>query len=160
MIMIRGNASRTAVAHGQWRGSRSCRRRPVFPPRLEAGVRLGLLSDVQWIDLVEGETAFTRLFEGVRRAGLGPAVFAWDPNPVAVTGTGRSAATMPPCSLAATMRSPGWWSCCSRLCSAALVVLSRPQWIRPEGAVLTSGGLASKCRLASDLANKEGWTHE
>src|SRR5215207_1179200 len=28
--------------------------KPVFPVRLEAGVRLGLLSDVQWIDLSEG----------------------------------------------------------------------------------------------------------
>jgi TIR domain/AAA ATPase domain len=55
--------------------------KPVFPLRLEAGVRLGLLSDVQWIDLSEGETAFTRLFEGLRRAGLDPAdSFAWDPN--------------------------------------------------------------------------------
>jgi hypothetical protein len=55
--------------------------KPVFPLRLEAGVRLGLLSDVQWIDLSEGETAFSRLFAGLRRAGLDPTdSFAWDPN--------------------------------------------------------------------------------
>jgi hypothetical protein len=38
--------------------------RPVFPLRLEAGVQLSLLSDVQWIDLVDSETAFARLWEG------------------------------------------------------------------------------------------------
>ena len=55
--------------------------RPVFPLRLEAGVRLDLLNDVQWIDLSEGETAFVRLFAGLRRAGLDPAdSFAWDPS--------------------------------------------------------------------------------
>jgi hypothetical protein len=55
--------------------------KPVFPLRLEAGVRLGLLSDVQWIDLVEDGTALSRLFEGLRRAGLDPTdSFAWDPN--------------------------------------------------------------------------------
>jgi hypothetical protein len=54
---------------------------PVFPVRLEAGVRLGLLDDVQWIDLSEGETAFARLIAGLRRAGLDPAdSFAWDPT--------------------------------------------------------------------------------
>jgi WD40 repeat protein len=40
-----------------------------------------LLSDVQWIDLGEGETAFTRLRAGLRRAGLDPAdSFAWEPT--------------------------------------------------------------------------------
>src|SRR5215212_2499504 len=38
--------------------------RPVFPLRLERGVRLRLLDGVQWIDLSQGETAFTRLFAG------------------------------------------------------------------------------------------------
>ena len=48
-----------------------------FPLRLEAGVRLGLIDDVQWIDLSEDETAFARL----RRAGLDPAdSFTWDPT--------------------------------------------------------------------------------
>ncbi|HEY6685852.1 MAG TPA: toll/interleukin-1 receptor domain-containing protein, partial [Propionibacteriaceae bacterium] len=36
--------------------------KPVFPLRLDDGIRLGLLNDVQWIDLGEGETAFIRLF--------------------------------------------------------------------------------------------------
>ena len=54
--------------------------KPVFPLRLEAGVWLGLLADVQWIDLAEGEAAFARLRAGLRRAGLNPAdSFAWDP---------------------------------------------------------------------------------
>jgi TIR domain/AAA ATPase domain len=55
--------------------------KPVFPLRLEAGVRLGLIDDVQWIDLSDGETAFARLWAGLRRAGLDPAdSFAWDPT--------------------------------------------------------------------------------
>ena len=94
--------------------------KPVFPLRLEAGVRLGLLDDVQWIDLSEGETAFARLWAGLRRAGLDPAdSFAWDPTRSPYPGLEvLHAARMPPCSLAAIMRSRGWWSCCSRLCSA------------------------------------------
>jgi WD40 repeat protein len=55
--------------------------KPVFPLRLEAGVRLALLEEVQWIDLAEGEPAFARLWAGLRRAGLDPAdAFAWDPD--------------------------------------------------------------------------------
>jgi WD40 repeat protein len=55
--------------------------KPVFPLRLEPGVRLGVLDDVQWIDLVEGENAFARLWAGLRRAGLDPSdSFAWDPT--------------------------------------------------------------------------------
>src|SRR4029434_96790 len=55
--------------------------KPVFPLRLEAGGRLGPIDDVQWIDLCEDETAFARLFAGLRRAGLDPAdSFAWDPT--------------------------------------------------------------------------------
>ncbi len=55
--------------------------KPVFPLQLEAGVRLDLLDDVQWIDLSEGETAFARLWAGLRQAGLDPAdSFAWDPT--------------------------------------------------------------------------------
>jgi WD40 repeat protein len=55
--------------------------KPVFPLRLEAGVRLDLLDDVQWIDLSDGETAFARLWAGLRQAGLDPAdPFAWDPT--------------------------------------------------------------------------------
>src|SRR5215216_2529945 len=55
--------------------------KPVFPLRLQAGIQLALLDDVQWIDLGEGETAFARLWAGLRRAGLDPAdSFAWDPS--------------------------------------------------------------------------------
>jgi WD40 repeat protein len=55
--------------------------KPVFPVRVEGGVRLGLLDDVQWIDLAEGEAGFARLWGGLRRAGLDPAdSFAWDPT--------------------------------------------------------------------------------
>jgi WD40 repeat protein len=54
--------------------------KPVFPLRLEAGVRLGLLDGVQWIGLSEGETAFASLWAGLRQAGLDPAnAFARDP---------------------------------------------------------------------------------
>jgi hypothetical protein len=54
--------------------------KPVFPLRLQAGVRLGLLDGVQWIDFSEGETAFASLWAGLRRAGLDPTdSFARDP---------------------------------------------------------------------------------
>ena len=43
---------------------------------------LGLLDGVQWIELSEGETAFTpSCLRGLRQAGLDPAdSFAWDPT--------------------------------------------------------------------------------
>ena len=54
--------------------------RPVFPLRLEDGVHLPVLEDVQWVNLSEGDRAFTRLLTGLRRAGLDPTdSFAWDP---------------------------------------------------------------------------------
>ena len=58
--------------------------RPVFPLRLTPGVRLPLLSNVQWIDLTDaeqdGESGFAQLLTGLRSAGLDPAdAFAWDP---------------------------------------------------------------------------------
>jgi WD40 repeat protein len=54
--------------------------KPVFPVRLQDGVRLALLDEVQWVDLAEGDRAFTRLLTGLRQAGLDPAdSFAWDP---------------------------------------------------------------------------------
>jgi hypothetical protein len=63
--------------------------KPVFPLRLEAGVSLGLLDGVQWIDLSGGETAFARLWAGLRRAGLDPAnAFALGPAPIAISGPG------------------------------------------------------------------------
>jgi hypothetical protein len=55
--------------------------KPVFPLRLEGDARLELLDDAQWIDLADGEPAFTRLRAGLRQAGLDPAdSFSWDPT--------------------------------------------------------------------------------
>jgi WD40 repeat protein/energy-coupling factor transporter ATP-binding protein EcfA2 len=55
--------------------------RPVFPLRLEPGVQMTLLEDVQWVDLGDGEPAFSRLRSGLQRAGLDPVdSFAWDPT--------------------------------------------------------------------------------
>jgi hypothetical protein len=55
--------------------------RPVFPLSLEGDAHLELLEDAQWIDLAEGERAYARLWEGLRRAGLDPAdSFSWDPT--------------------------------------------------------------------------------
>jgi hypothetical protein len=54
--------------------------KPVFPLRLDASVRLGLLDDMQWMDLADGELAFARLWAGSQRAGLDPSdSFGWDP---------------------------------------------------------------------------------
>src|SRR3954453_10466394 len=68
--------------------------RPVFPVRLQPGVALPLLADVQWTDLTEplrpdvqwtdltdDEPGLARLLTGLHSAGLDPAdSFAWDPN--------------------------------------------------------------------------------
>src|SRR5215216_4987362 len=56
--------------------------KPIFPLRLESDARLELLDDAQWIDLVKDEDeAYSRLWEGLRRAELDPAdSFAWDPT--------------------------------------------------------------------------------
>jgi WD40 repeat protein len=56
-------------------------RKPVFPMVIEAGARHRLLGDTQHIDLAHNwEAGFTRLWDGLRRAGLDPrASFAWDP---------------------------------------------------------------------------------
>src|SRR3954465_11152233 len=54
---------------------------PVFPVRLQPGVVLPLLADVQWIDLTDTEAGMARLLGGLRSAGLDPAdSFAWDPT--------------------------------------------------------------------------------
>src|SRR3954471_7560105 len=67
--------------------------RPVFPVRLQPGVALPLLADVQWTDLTEplrpdvqwtdltdDEPGLARLLTGLHSAGLDPAdSFAWDP---------------------------------------------------------------------------------
>lgn len=55
--------------------------RLVIPLRLAPGVELGLLSDVQWVDLYRGDDGYTRLVDGLRRAGLDPdRSFRWDPT--------------------------------------------------------------------------------
>src|ERR687886_627929 len=54
--------------------------RPVFPLRLQPGVGMPLLADVQWTDLGDAEAGLARLLAGLRSAGLDPAdSFAWDP---------------------------------------------------------------------------------
>src|ERR671926_355120 len=54
-------------------------RRPVFPVRLQPGVALPLLTDVQWTDLGDAEPGMIRLLSGLHSAGLDPAdSFAWD----------------------------------------------------------------------------------
>jgi AAA ATPase domain len=54
---------------------------PVFPVRLEPGIRLPLLADVQWVDVDNGAVWTERLLGGLRSAGLGADdSFAWDPQ--------------------------------------------------------------------------------
>src|SRR4051812_45089472 len=54
--------------------------RPVFPVRLQSGVALALLADVQWTDLGDVDSGVVRVLAGLRSAGLDPAdSFAWDP---------------------------------------------------------------------------------
>ncbi len=54
---------------------------PVFAVRASDRARLSLIDDVQWVDLAEGEAAYRRLWEGMRRAGLDPAESrSWDPT--------------------------------------------------------------------------------
>src|SRR4051794_14890424 len=54
---------------------------PVFPLRLQSGVGLPLLADVQWVDLRDAGPGLARLLTGMRSAGLDPAdSFAWDPH--------------------------------------------------------------------------------
>src|SRR5215218_10075408 len=56
--------------------------RPVFPLRLQRGVALPLLADVQWTDLTDAETGLARLLTGLHSAGLDPAT----PSPGTRTG--------------------------------------------------------------------------
>ena len=77
-------ASRSSVA-SQWCfaevGLARSLGKPVFPVRLERGVELPLLADVQWVDLTDGDGAVGRLLAGLREAGLDPSEsFAWDPR--------------------------------------------------------------------------------
>jgi energy-coupling factor transporter ATP-binding protein EcfA2 len=55
--------------------------RPVFPVRLQPGVKSPLLGDVQWVDLGDDEAGVARVLTGLRSAGLDPAdSFAWNPR--------------------------------------------------------------------------------
>src|SRR4051812_19609693 len=55
--------------------------RPVFPLRLQPGVMLPLLAEVQWTDLTDAEEGIARLLAGLRSAGLDPAdSFSWNPT--------------------------------------------------------------------------------
>ncbi len=55
--------------------------RPVLPVRLQAGVDLPLLADVQWTDLTDASPGLAPLLAGLRAVGLDPAdSFAWDPR--------------------------------------------------------------------------------
>jgi hypothetical protein len=47
--------------------------RPVFPVRLQPEAQLPLLDTVQWVDLADPDTGFSRLICGLRSAGLDPA---------------------------------------------------------------------------------------
>jgi hypothetical protein len=98
--------------------------KPVFPLRLEAGVRLGLLDGVQWIDLSGGETAFARLWAGLRRAGLDPAdSFAWDPTRSPYSRSGGPGVLYRTSGNDLGPGPPG----CKRLCIRPGVRRSRPQ---------------------------------
>jgi len=53
--------------------------RPIFPLRLQPGVDLPILTDVQWVDLADAGPGLERLLLGLRSAGIDPAdSFAWD----------------------------------------------------------------------------------
>jgi WD40 repeat protein/energy-coupling factor transporter ATP-binding protein EcfA2 len=55
--------------------------RPVFPLRLQPGVQLPLVADVQWVDLSDAESGLARLLGGLQVAGLdADDSFAWDPR--------------------------------------------------------------------------------
>ncbi|MER7393958.1 TIR domain-containing protein [Streptomyces sp. NPDC000151] len=63
---------------------------PVFPLRIDNTARLKLLSEVQWVDLADGEeAALDRLLIGLQRAGLKASdSFAWDPTRAPYPGLG------------------------------------------------------------------------
>src|SRR3954471_18970808 len=55
--------------------------RPVFPLRLQPGIGMPLLADVQWTDMTDPEAGLAQLVAGLRSAGLDPVdSFPWDPN--------------------------------------------------------------------------------
>jgi hypothetical protein len=86
--------------------------RPVFPLRLQPGVGLPLLADVQWTDLTDPEPGMPRLLAGLRSAGLDPAdSFAWNPHRSPYPGLVPFAPRTRRSSSAANRRPTGWWSC-------------------------------------------------
>jgi WD40 repeat protein len=55
--------------------------KPVFPVAVDGVPRDGLLEDVQWVDLADGEEALRRLLHGLRQAGVDPSdSFTFDPR--------------------------------------------------------------------------------
>ena len=55
--------------------------RPVLPVRLQPGLSLPLLDDVQWVDFIDVDVGVSRLLAGLRATGLDPTdSFAWDPH--------------------------------------------------------------------------------
>jgi WD40 repeat protein/energy-coupling factor transporter ATP-binding protein EcfA2 len=55
--------------------------KPVFPVAVNGIRPLGLLEDVQWVDLAGGDEAFPRLLRGLSQAGLDPSdSFTLDPR--------------------------------------------------------------------------------
>jgi WD40 repeat protein/energy-coupling factor transporter ATP-binding protein EcfA2 len=55
--------------------------KPVFPVAVNGTPRLGLLEDVQWVDLAGGDEALRGLLNGLRQAGLDPSdSFTFDPR--------------------------------------------------------------------------------
>jgi len=73
----------TASITSQWCFAEVCLARslgrPVFPLRLEPGVRLPLLDELQWMDLPSTGPGLARLRAGLRAAGLEPSrSFGWD----------------------------------------------------------------------------------
>jgi WD40 repeat protein len=54
---------------------------PIFALRATDGARLGLLGDIQWVDLADGDAAYGRLWAGMKRARLDPSESrAWNPT--------------------------------------------------------------------------------
>jgi hypothetical protein len=54
---------------------------PIFALRATDSARLGLLGDIQWVDLADGDAAYGRLWAGMKRARLDPSESrAWNPT--------------------------------------------------------------------------------
>jgi hypothetical protein len=54
---------------------------PIFALRATDSARLGLLGDIQWVDLADGDAAYGRLWAGMKRARLDPSESRpWNPT--------------------------------------------------------------------------------